>query len=246
MENFDKLLNYLEGSLSEAEKTDFEAEMEQNLQLREELAMMRLAQDAVRSAGAREVVEEVQRNFFENRKPKGKQVFLGRYALKYAAIIFAIFTFWGAFQVSQINSNTILADYGISYIEPVMRSTEAEQAEFKLNYQNKEFEKLLKSLPAIEQPTAEQYFLSSMAAFELEKYPLAQQYLSKASIMDQESIYQNEIPYYEGLIALGQEQYAQAYELLSNVKNNPLNPYSMAVSRSLLIKLRFLIFFKTK
>lgn len=246
MENLEKITQYLDGSLSEAEKADFETEMKRNADFEEEVFTVKLAYDAIRSAGTRNVIEEVQKSFLEERKPIGKQVFFGRQVLKYAAGVLLVFAFWGAFQMSKINSGTLLTDYGVRYIEPVMRSTEKEQAEFKLKYQNEDFEGILEALPAIHQPTAEQYFLSSMAAYELKRYALAQQYLGNAQILDLEDSYVNEIPYYQGMIALGLKKYTQAYELLSEVKNNPQNPYSIAVSKSLMIKLRYILLFRAK
>ncbi|KPM48246.1 anti-sigma factor family protein [Jiulongibacter sediminis] len=244
MENLEKIEQYLDGEMNQEEIKAFEKEMGENADLAEEVSLMRLTRDAIKSAGIREIVTSHQQEYLSQRKPAARQISFNTRIIRIAASILVIFSFWGFYQIAQTNSESLRADYGISYRQPVLRSTEAEQKAFREQYKKGNFGQLLKDISTIKNPTAEQYFLTAMAAYELKDFNQSITLLKEASDVDSREIYENEISYYTGLSLIGQEKYKEAYDHLKAVKEDTENPYSKSISNGFLLKLRYLAFTK--
>lgn len=242
MENLEKIEQYLDAKMSPEELRAFEKEMDTNSELSEEVSLLRLTRDAIKSAGIREMVESRQKAYLSQRKPAAKQLWFKTKAIRIAASVLVIFAFWGFYQIAQTNSESLLEDYGISYRQPILRSTEAEQKAFREAYKKGNFNQLLNDITTTEQPTAEQYFLTAMAAYKLKEFQKALSLMEYSSKADSTGDFENQIAYYSGMSLIGQQHYYKAYNYLKAVKDDTENPYAKSISSGFLIKLRYLVF----
>lgn len=242
MENLEKIEQYLDGKMSPEELRAFENEMDTNAELSEEVSLLRLTRDAIKSAGVRDLVDGSQKAYLSQRKPATKELWFKTKAIRIAASVLFIFAFWGFFQIAQTSSESLREDYGISYRQPILRSTEAEQKAFREAYKKGNFNQLLNDITTTEQPTAEQYFLTAMAAYELKDFDKSLSLLEQTSIADSAGDFENQIAYYSGMSLIGQQHYDKAYNYLKAVKDDTENPYAKSISSGFLIKLRYLVF----
>ncbi len=246
MENLDRIEHFLDNQMNLEERAAFERKILNNNQLREEVAEVSILRDAIKSAEIRSVVQQVQQDFLQNKKPSGIQRGLGVKIWRMAAGIVLICAVSAGYWFSQISGKSILSDHALGYINPVVRSTEAEQEEMRMYFQNGNYNALLRRIQEIHDPSAEQYFLAAMAAFDLKDYEKADRFLSKTSLVDKEGIYTYELPYYEALVDLGQNDFSGAYTKLTALKKDEANPYSRTITRGMLIKVRYLLFLNSE
>lgn len=240
MTNFEAIEAYLNGELDEQEKIVFENELKSNKNLAEELNLIKFIHDGIKTAEISAVVGQAQKEYLDTRSSHKIKITWYKLPLQIAASLIGFATIWSLFFVNNLDANNLLKNNSLSYVEPTMRITITDESDFGRYYKNKEYDTILDLINKLQSPTANQYFLTAMAAFEKERYLETNYFLKEAAKIDTSQQYSNEIAYYAGLAYLGNKEVEKAYVLLKNISEDKDNPYSKLVGKVFLIQLKIL------
>jgi hypothetical protein len=246
MEFTEKIDQYLEGSLSEAEKLAFENELNNNAELNQEFSKHYLAKEAIKLAGIRKQVKEVHEQYhIENEAtvvsaPKLRKSWVS-YISKIAASVAILFVGFGAYQFMNLTPQKLIKENTLTYIEPTMRGEGSVESDISTAYKSADYQKVIEiGNQKIGQDIDDQ-FLVVMANYNVGNYEST---LAKANELLANKVingkYINELQYYKGLALVGSGKVDEAIIVFKNIKMDSSNPYARNVTDAFLFKLKLL------
>jgi hypothetical protein len=256
MENLERIENYLNNTLNESERMEYENELESNDSLRDTQLRYILAKDAIAGVGVRNVVAEEHRKFMskrtdnqtfteKERKPMGKQIYLFT-PMRIAASILLILSVYTGFQYATLSNESVLDGMSSDYNPSVLRGANDNLQNIRNDYKYGKFENVISAIANQENLSSEMIFLRAMSNYNLKNYQASLQdfeTLRKQNAGNSKPSYVYEIEYYEALALVGNGKYDLAISQLEKIKNNESNPYRSLISEWDILKIKAL---KTK
>jgi len=238
----EKLIQYLDGELPAAEKAEFEKQLAQNKQLKEELDNMVLARKAVRAYGLKRQVAGIHEEMMAEMQPPVKNMKNSRrviaYTLAVAATVLLVFVAWNLFAPATVSAGKLFADNYRTYELTTTRdgSTESpiEKAYREKNYQ-------LVTTLADTSVSIKNAFLDAMSNIELGNNLRAIDKLVTIQRQNQNAgtnILKDETEYYLALLYLRIKHYIPSLNLMNKIHDDPSHLYHERISDKLLHDVR--------
>lgn len=253
MENLEKIENYLSGTLTESERLNYENELKNNSELRDLQLKYILAKEAVVSAGIREQVAKVHKDFMQNRiqnqeihsdiKPKGKQVFMLSSTMRIAASVLIFLLAYSTYQYTTLSPRKVLDGMTIAYNPSTLRGGGDNYAQVRSAFERKDYKKVIATTQDKTTKDVDLIFFRALANFNLENYADALRDFEALKQQNARSLkpsFVYEIAYYEALSLVGAEKFELAVDKLKGVQANKQNPYHVAISDWDILKIKLL------
>ncbi|MFD2201360.1 hypothetical protein [Shivajiella indica] len=238
--------DYLDGILSQEENEKIEAELKENHELQDLLALLKLTRESIRMSGQKQMIQEIHQNFIEEsesieNKEKTIRFKISPWWLGIAASL-ALLILIGNFWVNTQTDSYFERNY-VAYNLPTMRSLESQENEIVNLYKTAEFEKITKII-TLNSEDSEALFLSGLSHFELGNYRESAQFLKKVQNLNETKtsearLFQDESDYYLFLTFLKTEDYMEAENYYSRITSQKNHTYHTMID--LQDKVRFSI-----
>lgn len=219
-EEFHRIEAYLNGSLSETERQQFEKELAKDSQLQDQVEQVRALQQELEEVAFRVRMENYHASIKEKAEAKGKVRQLSRtwyWAAAIAAVVLLIFV-WGPFSMPQ---EKIFKDY--FYVDPGLPTPMSTEENYDFNeamvdYKRGNYEVALtkweKQLEARPESDTLHYFIG-MIHLNRKAYKEALPHLDRSEIF-KDSPFEEEAAYYGALAYLKEKEVEKAIHLLEN------------------------------
>ncbi|WP_297334830.1 hypothetical protein [Algoriphagus sp.] len=234
--DLEQLEAYLHGTANSEQQRQIQEALEQDEELKRQLAILELALKSIRLSGWQDDIKLAQRTYLQNRKPENlqvKQVFLGSWLGRIAASL--VFFLIGALilVVMSTSPESFLESKSIRYRVPVTRGT-IELSEMEQAYRREKFESVLSLHQRQTAPSQKSTFLAAMAALEIENGPQAIQLLQAVRIQNQESdsmLYEDEVDFYLVKAFVMTGNFEEAQKEIQQILRDPNHSYRGNLSR---------------
>lgn len=247
--NLSELLQkYLDGELTDEERSRVEAALESDPAIRHEWELGLLARHAVRDSAIRERVRDMGKEFSylsgrsARRIPFRRKVI--RYSLGIAAGIILVFTAFYGYLYLTVTQERVYAAYYHPYELNTLRAAyPADTSPIVRAYRNLDYDLVISLLQQEGQPSSLDHFLGGMAFLEMNQPAEAVihfQLVDSAVGEPPSPIMKEASDYYLGLAYLGMKDYTHSLQVFESIESEADHPYREVVDRSLLRKLRVL------
>ena len=243
----ERLISYIDGYMSDAEKNVLEQQLDADKTMQQELDNLLLATDVVKNYGLSNRVADIHKKMMKemaaaSRQPKAIVRSLSKRLMKYAAVIILLIGLFGVYQYFTVSSDKLYNEQYSAYAFTTLRGNE--------------------SLPAIEQAYAEKKYDDVIAAFKQqpnasvkENFVAGQAYLAKANYAEAVNCFKtvltknsnthtglltDDAEYYLALSYLKNNNPAEALPLFKKIHNNKEHFYNNKVNAWFLKKLQLL------
>lgn len=242
--NITRLDAYLDNKLSEEEKNLLLQELKENAALNELLELLKISRKSIELAGLKNQIQSVQKEYLKSRVIKVVKIKPSTWWIGVAASI-SLFILIGNFWIQKLPSQLIEENY-IFYEISTMRSSEIPLSELENDFKNKAWTSILSAIPQNSENQSE-VFLAGIAAYELEDFEIAIEYLERVIQLNQdlgERYFNDEAEYYLGLSLLKSEKYEGALMLFEKINLDENHSYYEVFTSSDLLKLKVLKWLK--
>ena len=145
----DLLVRYLDGDLSEQERTTLERRLADDPQLQSELNSLKETREAIKLYGLREKVANIHQQVMRESATPVKQISQARkiirYAVSIAAAILVIVLGITVFNFYNLSPNKILATNYISYELSTTRDNDTSETRIQKAYRDKQYDEVIKA-----------------------------------------------------------------------------------------------------
>lgn len=251
------LEQYLSGELGEAEAKEVEKSIREDAGLQQDIEIIRLAQDAVRSSSLRKKASEWHRKYRptilapDNTEAKPdatdtdttSSIPLWVSVSRVAAVLFIGVFGYFFIQFATLSPNDLYEENFVEYKLPVTRSTDADISNIDSLYSVKDYQQLIQRFEQLAEPTLQDRFLAALSYMHQSDFAPA---LAQFEAIEQENsrrsspIFEQETDYYQALALIEVGKFDQAERLLQNIKNDPDHIFRKNVSNADLRKLKIL------
>jgi len=224
--------DYLDGILDQNEKEKLEAELKENQELRDFMALIKLTRESIKMSGQKEMIQQVHEEYIKESKDeinieKPKSFRISPWWLGVAASI-SLFILIGNFWIKTQTENLFDENY-IAYNLPTMRSTESLENELTILFKDADYEAIIKIID-LGSENSNELFLAGISHFELENYKESIQYLKKIQLInetkvDSSHVFQDESDYYLFLAYLKMENLTDADRYYSKITTDMNHTY---------------------
>ena len=233
---------YLDGELDNTEKRDLERRMQEDPGLKNELEILRISRDAVRTKALRERVKKLHQTLIpEIHADETKVVPIGRknrffkVVTGVAASVIIIIASFVVYQYSTVSADKLYAQQFLSYELPVTRSDADGITTIDSLYLSGSYAKVIEYFNALNQKGVRDYFLTAMSYLHIEKFDeaiaLFQHIVDKNNSAAGERYFEQETDFYLSLAYLKTGDFSKCKELFAKMKANPKHIYHKNVSR---------------
>jgi hypothetical protein len=231
----DTLIDYLDGSLNQEEKTAVENQLKQDKSLSEQLEYLKLAVDTIHRDAINEKVSAIRgtlKTDTSSEKPSGAIVrSMYKTSFRIAAILVLFMGIAMLYKYSTISNQSVYEKQFAGYDLSNTRGIETKDAETEA-YQNKNWIDVIASYRALHTTSNQSTFLAAMAAMQLSRFPeavgLFERILSDASA---DRSFREETEYYLALAYLMNHEENKGVQLLSKIKADPSHTYYPLASK---------------
>ena len=239
----EQLMRYLDGELSETERTQIEAQLAKDPDLRMELENLQLSREAVRQFGLRQDVTAIRRQMLAETSPRASSINMARkitrYSLAVAASLLLLVVGITGYNFYKLSPDKLYdkhyQPYELSTSRNQARGTKIEQA-----YKGKNYEWVIKLGKQSNDPA--ELFLTSMAW--LHKSEPANAIVTLRKILSHptagDELWKEEAEYYLALAYIKNKDYDFALELLNKIHENPAHLHYPDVSGKLIRQVKML------
>lgn len=235
----DVLIKYLDGEMTEAEKRKFEAALEKDVALRQQLESLRLTKNAVQYYGLHQAVASVRSEWESMEHNKGSKVismrkFL-RPALTAAACLILLAAGIFGYQLYQLSPEKVYNESFVGYTVSATRGNAGLQTTIATAYQQKDFKKVVASNTA----TPQDKLLVGLSYMQLHNFLAAIQQFNTI-LNSNENAYKQDAEFYLALSYLRNKQYNEALQIFEQIRENPTHLYHDQVSAKTIRELKWL------
>ena len=196
------LIRYMDGELTEEERTTTEKMLQQNTSLQERYENLIASKEAIRSQGLKERVQALHQEFHQQNKATEtakviKPSSFGKIFMRIAAVLILVVAGYFAYEYSTTNNQTLYAENFVSYQLPVTRG-EQQTDEIESLYNAKDYAAVINAVNKKPQKTQKDFFLkaqsylqtnNAIAAIASFKIVEELNYTSKEKYFEQETDY---------------------------------------------------------
>lgn len=234
----EKIMNYLDGTMSGGEKSDFENELQHSPELQQQLEDLKIAIEAVRQFGTKERVGALHGEMMKELKPKqssGKIVSIKRavrYTLAVAAAALLILIGVQTFKYFNNSPDKLYDEAFVDYSLSAERGSKEASSKIEEQYRNGEYNKVTSDV-ANSNLSQKDSFLVALSFLKTGNASSAIEWLNK---IDSGSSYYNDAEFYLSLAYLKNKNYNEALSLMTKIHDDPNHPYHANISDELIEK----------
>lgn len=238
----EKLIQYLDGGMTEPEKTELEKQLSVDEALQEELEGLKLAREAIRSYGLKQEVSGIHQQMMNEMQIPVKEIGLSRRVIRYtmsvAAGLLVIFAGITAYNYFTLSGEKLFKEnfrlYELATVRDYTWVPTIEKA-----YKEEDF-RMVTAL-ADTSTNLKYIFLSSVSYLQLDDPAEAMKGFQKVLRIDKETAsadFKDESEYYLALAYILNKQYDEALQLLEQIKDNPDHLYHEKASGRLIRRVK--------
>jgi tetratricopeptide (TPR) repeat protein len=243
----EKLVQYLDGALSEAEKNTVEHQLASDSLLKQEYENLLLVKESVRQYGLKEKVSGIHELMMEELSAPVKKInpakkFI-RYSISVAAGILLLAIGYIGYNFFTLTSEKVFSSGYQSFTLSTLRDGASSESAIEKAYREKNYPLVLQLHDSNYIKNQKNEFLSGMAALELKDNSKAITYFNNViSINKQETpaVLSDESEYYLALAYLRNEDYDLALEMMKTIRNNPNQLYRNKITNMLIQQVKML------
>ena len=242
------LVKYIDGELTDAEKTQLESEVSTSVDLQNQLSILRIAIESVKVGALNAHVASIASEFSAQEKSETPVVKMTRtrtvsfYALRIAAVFIVVACSYFAILFATVSQEKLFADKFVPYEIPASRSG-AHGSDLEVFYTQARYDQVLALMYPLEDRTQKELFLGGMSAMRSGKPVAAKEMFEKLmeeNNKSQDFIYQEDADYYLGLTYVKLGEYEKARNLFLLIEKDPRHSYHSQVNSLDLLKLKIL------
>lgn len=233
---------YLDGELDTAEQRDLERRISEDQRLKNDLEILRISRDAIRTKALKEKVKKLHQTLVpEIRADKTKVIPISKknkyikLALGVAASIIIVAGSFIVYQYSNVSADKLYAQQFLSYELPVTRSNGDEMTKIDSLYLSGSYGKVIEYFNSLTQRNIRDYFLTAMSYLHIDKFKeaidLFQHIVDKNNAPEGEKFFEQETDFYLSLAYLKVGEFSKCKELFVKMKANPKHLYHKNVTR---------------
>lgn len=243
----EKLLQYLDGELTGAEKKNMEQQLATDPSLQAELESLKATSEAVKLYGLQQKVSGIHQQMMGELQAPVKKISsrkkIVRYSIAVAASVILIVAGMMAYNFYSLSSSKVFASNYRSYELSITRDGGNELTPAEKAYSEKNYREVLRIHDAGEDKTAKGEFLCGAASLELENNSMAIKCFKEVLDINKQSatvVLQDETEYYLALSYLRNKEYDLALELMREIKDNPAHLYHEKMTGKLIRQVKML------
>lgn len=257
MDNFtpdisEKLVQYLDGELTGAEKDRLEKQLATDKDLQDTLNSLKSTTEAVKLYGLQKRVSGIHHQMIEEMLPGVKKINpsatrstrkIVRYSIAVAASFILLIGGYMALNFFTLSPDKVFASRYQSYQLVTVRDGNTSETPAEKAYKEKNYQEVLRIHAAGEDHTAKEEFLCGAAALEVKDNSKAIKCFKKvldANKQAQQTVFNDEAEYYLSLSYIRNKDYDYALDLLNKIQNNPNHLYNEKVTGKLLRQVKML------
>lgn len=248
----EKLINYIDGDMTDAEKGLLEQQLPADESMQQELNDLLLARDVIKNHGLANRVAAVHLRMMEEMQSAATTAktpvrSLYRRVMKYAAAAILLLGLFSVYQYMNISADKLYGEQYNGYNLAAFRGNEVIPPLEKA-YAEKKYGEVISGYKQLYDASVKQVFIAGQSYLAKENYAEAATCF-KTVISKNESantgILADDAEYYLALSYLKNDQPGDAFELFKKIKNNSQHLYNNKVSSWFLKKLQILTWKKS-
>lgn len=236
------LIQYMDGTLSEQERTAVAQSILNNSEMAEEFDRLQTARSAVRRLGLQQHIASVHAEMMPQFKTSSpaKVFSMSRFVMRVAAAVVFLVIGTAAFQYFTVSTDSLYNEKYAAFTVPVTRDG-ASSEKIVEAYRAANYTEVLKQFQLIAQPETRDQFYAGMASLELKFYPGAVQFFKNTIESNRVSgtpIFQEDAEYYLALSYLKTNEIPKALPIFQKIYDTPQHLYHDKVSTLYLLQLK--------
>ena len=251
MDNFthnmsEKLVHYLDGELTTAEKNTLEMQLAEDTALQKELESLKSAREAIKFYGLRQKVTSIHTEMMgeihqvKKINPVRKIV---RYSIGVAAGLLLLIGGYMAYNFFTVSGDKVFASHYQKYELVTVRDGTSDETSLEKAYREKNYHEVLRIHDASEDRTQKEEFLCGAAALELKDDSKAIKCFKEvldANKQAQQLVLNDEAEYYLSLVYIRNKEYDSALNILTKIQDNPDQLYREKITSKLIRRVKML------
>ncbi|MEI2738113.1 MAG: hypothetical protein V9F01_04960 [Chitinophagaceae bacterium] len=244
----EKLVEYMDGKLTGAEKEYLERQLAADKNLQEELNSLKSAAEAVRLYGLQQKVSDIHGEMMHKMQPGIKKIKPNRKVLRYsiavAASLILLIGGYMAYNFFTLSPDKVFASRYQSYELTNYRDGNTNETPVEKAYREKKYKEVLRIHDAGEDRSAKGEFLCGAAALEEEDNSKAircfKEVLDMNNKLSGQPVLNDEAEYYLSLSYIRNGDYDFALDLLNKIRNDVNHKYNKEITGKLLRQVKML------
>ncbi|MBC7874129.1 MAG: hypothetical protein H7Y01_09050 [Ferruginibacter sp.] len=248
----EKLVQYLDGELSQTEKDSVEQQLAADQSLQDELDRLRSTREAVKLYGLQQKVAGIHVQMMDQLQSQEKKIRpaafgsarkIMRYSIAVAASLLLIVGGYMAYNFVTLSSDKVFASRYRSYGLVTVRDGNTNETPLVKAYREKKYKEVVRIIDTGEDKTTEGKFLGGTAALELNDNEKAITWLKEVLESNKKtgkSVLDDEAEYYLSLGYIRNKDYDYALDLLYKIRANPNHLYNKKVTAKLIRQVKIL------
>lgn len=239
-QNDDLLIRYLDGELSDEERTELEGRLRTDTALQKRLTHLQIAVQAVKQLGITEKVRAVHAGMMKELKasPKAKVVSFGktlRYTLAIAASVAVLLIGVKFYQAAQLSPDRLYNESFVDFNVSSSRGVEGRLSPIENLYGQKKYEAVLSAVRSLN-GNAKDSLLIGLSYLQTNRPGQAIGFLQNLSSSAND--YQPDAEFYLALSYLKNKAYGKAAPLMEKIRANPSHLYHEQLSDDVVAKVK--------
>jgi hypothetical protein len=161
------LIRYMDGELTEEERTSAERMLQENASLHERYENLVAAKESIRSKGLKEKVQALHQQFYQQNEAKETAKVIrpssfGKTFMRIAAVLILVVAGYFAYEYTTTNNENVYAENFVSYQLPVTRGDQNAN-EIEHLYNEKDYDAVIDAVNRKPQKTQEDFFLKGQS-----------------------------------------------------------------------------------
>jgi predicted negative regulator of RcsB-dependent stress response len=244
----EKLVQYLDGELTGAEKESIEQQLAADKNLQEELESLKATREAVKIFGLQQKVSGIHQQMMQEMQSPVKKISstrrIIRYGIAVAASVVLIVGCIIGYNFYTLSSNKVFASNYHSYELSTVRSDDTAQiSPVEKAYREKDYKKTVELISQQSSLTVKETFLAGMSYMELNNSTKAIDEFKKVIAGNENAksnLFKDEAEYYLALTYISNKDYDFALDILRTIKENPEHLYHEKVTTKLIRQIKML------
>lgn len=244
----EKLVEYLDGELTGAEKENMEKLLTADQSLQDELKNLKAAREAIKQYGLQQKVAGIHQQMIQEIEPPVRKINSSRKILRYsmaiAASLILVIGGYLAWNFYSLSSNKVFASNYHSYELSTMRDNDTvELSPIEKAYRSKNYKEVIKLNDQQNAATLKETFLAAMSYVEQGINIKAVEGFKKVIAANEgagTTILKDEAEYYLALTYIRNDDFDFALELLRKIKGNPNHTYSKKITSKIIRQVKML------
>lgn len=244
----EKLVQYLDGELTGAEKESIEQQLAADKKLNDDLESLKATREAVKIFGLQQKVSGIHQQMMQEMQTPVKKMSSTRRIIRYsiaaaASVILIVGSIIG-YNFYNLSSNKVFASNYHSYELSTVRDGDSTQVSpVEKAYREKDYKKTIELISQQNSLTVKETFLAGMSYMELDNGTKAIDEFKKVIAGNENAknnLFKDEAEYYLALTYIRNKDYDFALDMLRSIKETPGHLYHEKVTGKLIRQVKML------